>query len=226
MKRVFVLIFMGFTLGLLSGCDLNDDDGYSLDNAWIGFGLVNKTEGADDLTILMDDGEVLYPTAGFLGDLKNNERVLTNFTILGNRDNENHDEEYFVRINSFRKILYKGILELTPAIDDSIGNDPIAVKDCWIKKNLLNFELKYYGGETVHYINLLKRIGIAQSESEPLVLELRHNKNSDSHSYPLSAIVTFDLSSLKVEGKNSVPFKIVAKDFDGKDFEYSGNYKY
>lgn len=226
MKRVFVLLFMGVALSFLPGCDLNDDDGYSLDNAWIGFGLVNKVDGTDGLTILMDDGEVLYPISGYLGNLKNNERVLTNFTILGNRDNENHDEEYFVRINSFRKILYKGILELTPAIEDSIGNDPIAVKDSWVKKNLLNFELKYYGGETVHFINLVKPIGVTQSESEPVVLELRHNKNNDSHSYPLSAIVTFDLSSLKVEGKNSVPFKIVAKDFDGEDFEYSGTYKY
>jgi len=226
MKRAFILIMMGFVLGFLPGCDLDDNDSYSVENSWIGFGLVHKTVGADNLTILMDDGEVLYPIAGSLNELKDKERILTNFTILGNKDNENHDEEYIVRINSYRKILYKGILEMTPAMEDSIGNDPIKVKDRWVKNNMLNFELQYYGGEKIHYINLVKKIGITLSESEPIVLELRHNENKDSQSYPLSAIVTFDLSSLKVEGKNSIAFKVVAKDFDGKDFEYSGEYKY
>ncbi len=226
MKRVLLLVMMGFALSFLPGCDLNDDDNYSLDNAWIGFGLIQKNEGTDNMTILMDDGEVLYPLNYSSGELKNNDRVLTNFTILGNRNNDNHDEEYFVRINSLRKILYKGILEITPAIEDSIGNDPIEVKDCWIKRNLLNVELKYYGGETVHFINLVKQPETVPSSSTPIVLEIRHNKNGDRQSYPLTAIVTFDLSSLKVDGATSVPFKIVAKESDNKQFEYSGEYEY
>lgn len=224
MKKVLLLIVVGFVLSFLPGCDLDDDEDFYLDNAWVGFGLVQK-EGSESMTILMDDGEVLYPLGGTWSELKDNDRVLTNFTILGNRDNEDHDEQYFVRINAIRKILYKGIIEITPAIEDSIGNDPIKVKDCWIKKNLLNFDLKYYGGEKVHFINLVKQPGVAPANG-PILLELRHNNNDDKQNYSLSGVVTFDLSSLKVSGKDSVQIKVVAKDFNNQTFEYTSYYKY
>ncbi len=227
MKKLVFLLMTGFMFSLLPGCSL-DDDGYSLGDAWIGFGLVQKDTQAGTNNIVMDDGEVLFPVTSdyWWSETKNNDRVLVNFTILGNKDNANHDELYYVRINSLRKILYKGILEITPEIEDSIGNDPIQVKDRWVKKNLLNFELKYHGGSKTHFINLVKQPGAIAGGTEPIVLELRHNNNDDSENIPLSAVVTFDLSSLKVQGKNSVAFKVIAKGFDGDDFEYTGEYKY
>lgn len=226
MKKLLIFFVMGAVFSFMTSCDM-DDDGYSLNDAWVGFGLVQKNSESDSFTIAMDDGEVLYPAVNNMSwsELKNNDRVLANFTILGNRENENHDEQYYVRINSMRKILYKGILDITPAIEDSIGNDPIHVTDRWVKKGMLNFELKYRGGNKVHYINLVKQPGVINPNS-PVVLELRHNDNGDSGGYPLSAIVTFDLNALKVEGKNSTSFKVIAKGFDGDDFEYTGEYKY
>jgi hypothetical protein len=158
--------------------------------------------------------------------VNDNERVLTNFTILGNKANADNKEQYYVKINSLRKILYKGILDITPAIEDSIGNDPVKVKDKWIINNMLNFELQYPGGSKIHYINLVKQPGVLNIDNGPVVLELRHNSNSDPEKYPLSAIVTFDLSSLKIQGKTSTPFKVIAKGFDGDNFEYTGEYKY
>lgn len=214
--------------GFLTSCDFVDDDEYSLDNAWIGFGLVQKDATAGVNKIVMDDNEVLFPYANdyLWQDAKNNDRVLVNFTILGNKDNVNHDEQYYVRLNSMRKILYKGIFEITPAKEDSIGNDPIKVSDTWLKGNMLNFELKYYGGEKVHYLNLVRTPGVVNPANGPVVLELRHNNKNDGDTFPLSAIVTFDLSSLKVAGRTSTPFKVTAKGFDGKTFEYTGEYKY
>lgn len=226
MKKLLFLFMVGALISL-SGCDM-DDDGYSLDDAWVGFGLVHKDSEAGILEIAMDDGEVLFPLSNDYSwyGVKNNDRVLVNFTILGNKDTENHDEHYYVKINSIRKILYKGILDITPAIEDSIGNDPITVKDRWIKGNLLNFELKYYGGSKVHYINLVKQPGVINLDNGPVILEIRHNNRDDNESIPLSAMVTFDLSSLKVPGKTSTPFKVIAKGFNDKDFEYTGEYKY
>jgi hypothetical protein len=211
----------------LAGCDM-DNDGYSLDDAWVGFGLVHEDSQAGILEITMDDGEVLFPLSNDYAwhDLKNNDRVLVNFTILGNKKTENHDEHYYVKINSIRKILFKGIIDITPAIEDSIGNDPITVKDKWIKGDLLNFELKYYGGSKIHYINLVKQPGAINLDNGPVILEIRHNSKDDNEAIPLSAIVTFDLSSLKVQGKTSTPFKVIAKGFNDKDFEYTGEYKY
>lgn len=228
MKRLILVFLLATVSGFFSGCSLDDDDGYCLDNAWVGFGLIHKDSGNQSFTILLDDGELLFPATNAVewNEVANNERVLVNFTILGNKTNPDKDEQYYVRINSMRKILYKGILDITPEKEDSIGNDPIGVKDKWIKNNMLNFELRYFGGEKVHYINLVKQPGAINPDNGPVILELRHNTNGDREHFPLSAYVTFDLSSLKVAGKNSTPFKVVAKDFDGKDFEFTGEYKY
>ena len=226
MKKHFIFLMLATVFGFLTSCDMNDD-GYSLNDAWVGFGLVQKDLSTESITIKMDDGEVLYPYSTLSwNDLKNNDRVLTNFTILGNKDNPNHDEQYYVKINSLRKILYKGILDIAPAIEDSIGNDPIKVKDKWLKNDMLNFELGYRGGNKIHYLNLVKQPGVINPDNGPVVLELRHNTNGDTENLPLSAIVTFDLSSLKIAGKTSIPFKVIAKGFDGQDFEFTGEYKY
>ncbi len=227
MKKLLILCMVGSFLSLFTGCKLDDDD-YSLDNAWVGFGLVHQESGSHSFTIEMDDGEVLYPVtnSGYWNDLTDNERVLTNFTIVGNKENPDHNEYYYVRINSLKKILYKGILDITPEIEDSIGNDPIKVEDKWIKKNMLNFELKYWGGAKTHFINLVKQPGAVSDANGPVLLELRHNTNGDSEQFPLSAIVSFDLNSLKIAGQSSTQFKITAKGFDGNDFEYTGEYKY
>jgi hypothetical protein len=227
MKRFVILLMMGVALSFLQGCSLDNED-YSVENAWIGFGIVNKDASSNLTTIAMDDGEVLYPVekSGYWSELVDNQRVLLNFTIIGNKSNADHNEEYYVKINSLRKILYKGILDITPAIEDSIGNDPIKVKDHWVKGNLLNFELQYWGGNKIHYINLVKQPGVVTDANGSVELELRHNENADNENYPLSAIVTFDLSSLRISGKTSTPFKVKVKGFDGENFEFVGEYKY
>lgn len=223
MKKLVFYLMMGAIFSILSGCDLNDDE-YSLNDAWVGYGLVQKD--ADVQQIVMDDNEILFPVSNdyWWSKVKNNERVLVNFTIIGNKKNENHDEHYYVKINSLRTILFKGILDITPAIEDSIGNDPIDVKDRWIKNGMLNFELRYRGGNKIHFINLVKQPGAITTE--PVILELRHNNNDDQGNIPMSAVVTFDLSALKIEGKTSTQFKVIAKKLNGDDFEYTGEYKY
>jgi hypothetical protein len=216
---------IGFMFSFLTGCDM-DDEGYSMNNSWIGFGMIQNDNVSETFTIKLDDGAILFPVtnAGWYKNVKDNQRILVNFTILGDKKNTEKTEQYYVKINSLRSILYKGILDITPAIEDSIGNDPIHVEDYWLKNNMLNFELSYFGGNKVHFINLVKQPGTIANE--PVILELRHNNNDDQERIPMSAVVTFDLSALKVQGKDSVSFKVKAKDFDGKDFEYSGIYKY
>lgn len=228
MKRLLILFVAATFLGFMSGCDL-DDDGYSLDNAWVGFGLVKKEASASTFTIVMDDGEILFPSTDeslISSDVSNNQRVLVNFTILGNKENPDHNEYYYVKINSLKKILYKGIFTITPAKEDSIGNDPVRVADKWIKNGILNFELQYRGGNKIHLINLVKAPGNIDVSNGPVLLELRHNDNDDNGNLPLSGFVSFDLSSLKIPGRTSTPFKIKAKVFDGETFEYTGEYKY
>ena len=227
MKKLIFLFITVAALGIFSSCDM-DDDYYSMNNSWVGFGLIQEDSVNQLVTILMDDGEILVPANSFsdFTDVKNNDRVLTNFTILGDKENSINEEQYYVKINSLRKILYKGILDIKPEIEDSIGNDPVKVKNYWLTNDMLNFELQYRGGNKVHYINLVKQSGEINTDNGPVLLELRHNANDDKEHIPLAAIVTFDMSSLQVAGKTSTPFKIIAKGFDGVDFEYTGEYKY
>ncbi|HEY6913734.1 MAG TPA: NigD-like C-terminal domain-containing protein [Paludibacter sp.] len=227
-KKLIFFLMMVMTLGFLSGCNfLNEDDNSnSHKDVWAGFGLVQKDTASDSFTVELDNGAVLVPSNAsyWKDDVHDKQRVLANFTMLDDQQSPDSTKQYNVRINSLRNILYKGILDITPAMEDSIGNDPIYVKDHWQHKNMLNFELQYFGGSKIHYINLVRQPNA--SATEPVVLELRHNNNDDLDRINMSAVVTFDLSSLKVAGKDSVTFKVIAKGFNDYNFEYTGVYKY
>ena len=225
MKKLAYILMIATFLGFLTSCDM-DDDKYS--DLYVGFGLVHQDSGSQTYTIVLDDGEILFPknASSISEEFKNNDRVLTNFTILDTRVNTDSQEQYNVEIVSIRKILYKEILDITSEIEDSIGNDPIKVKSRWLSGDLMNFELQYYGGSKTHFINLVKQPGVISLENGPVILELRHSTNDDPEHAPLAAMVTFNMSSLKIPGKTSTPFKIISKGFDGNVFEYSGDYKY
>lgn len=235
MKKVVFLILAGFMF-VFTGC-FNDDDGYSLNDVWVGFGIV---EDSVTYKIVLDDGEVLIPVAfggyghfyenshsGKPKEINKGDRVLVNFTILDDKLNEAGEvEAYYVKVNSVREILMKGILDITAENQDSIGNDPIIVEEYWVTNNLLNMELKYWGQNEVHFINLVKKPGALTAAGQPFELELRHNSNDDTESVPYTALVSFKLDSLQIAGIDSVRFTVKSTDYDGKAHEFNEVYKY
>lgn len=224
MKRILLLFVTGIFL-LLSGC--LDDDGYSLGKVWIDFGVVEKTgSGNLDYRIITDDDDVLYPVATeYPFDLEDGNRIMVNYTILGDKKVTASEKEYYARINSIKKILKKGILDITPANEDSIGNDPVLIVDHWTANNLLNFKLKYWGDTEVHFINLVKQPGTITAANQPVELELRHNRNGDREKFPFAAYVSFDLSAIKVAGLDSVRYRVSATNYDGDVLSFTGVYK-
>ncbi len=234
MKKIIFVLLVGF-LFVFTGC--LDDDGYSLNDVWVGFGVVEST---DTYKIVMDGGEILYPVAfgGYVpwndNDYSGNnhkveagDRLMLNFTVLDDKLNDaGVVTAYYVKVNSAKKVLTKGVLDITEANKDSIGNDPIIVQDTWMANGLLNFQLKYWGRDKTHFINLVKQPGELTAEGQPFQLELRHNKNGDLESIPYTAFVSFHLDSLQVAGLDTVRFTIKSEDYDGKPFEYNGVYKY
>ena len=235
MKKIVYLVFVAF-LFVFAGCN-DEDEGYSLNNVWVGFGIVENT---DSYRIVMDDGEVLLPVAfggvdpGYGHDISGNhqqikagDRVLVNFTILDDKVNEAGEiVAYYVKINSSKKILMKGILDITPENQDSIGNDAIIVQEHWVTNNLLNLQLKYWGRQQIHFINLVKKPGVLTAANQPFELEIRHNDNGDEASIPFVALVSFELDRLQVAGIDSVRFKVKSTDYDGKVNQFDGVYKY
>ena len=109
MKKIVFGILVGF-LFVLAGC--SDDEGYSLSDMWIGFGIFQADE-ADNYKIVMDNKDVLIPIAsnyppGWGEKLDNGERVLVNYTILGEElDDAGEIESYYVKVNSIEDILMK-----------------------------------------------------------------------------------------------------------------------
>ncbi|QGY45481.1 hypothetical protein GM418_17935 [Maribellus comscasis] len=229
MKRtVFAMLIA--SIFLVTGC-LEDDDYYSLSDMWVGFGIFQETESnANGYKIVMDNDDLLIPvTSNFnvFHYVEDGDRVLVNYTILDDNSGEGEEAtEYYIKLNSVKKILMKGILDVTEENNDSIGNDPINVIDVWMTDSLLNFELKYWGSSKVHFINLVKQSGELTGDSQPVELELRHNNNGDDESIPYKAFVSFNLGELEISGLDSVQFRVTGTDYDNEEFDYDGVYHY
>lgn len=227
MKKLVFGMLAGIMV-MLTSCLDDDDDMYSLGKFWVQLGIVEK-QGSDSYTVTLDDGSVIYPVVGnYYGTrLDDEERVLVNFTILSDKLVSDTLNEYYVKINSVDKILKKGILDIIPSIEDSIGNDPVIMRDIWLSKNqLLNVQIKYYGNYKVHFINLVKQPGNLTADMQPILLELRHNENNDPRDYSRTGIVTFDLSAIQIPGVDSVRFKVESEDYSGKTDSFEGVYHY
>jgi hypothetical protein len=152
---------------------------------------------------------------------------MVNYTILDEEtDGSGEIKIYYVKVNSIKDILMKGIMDITPEIEDSIGNDPIIVENYWMTDSLLNFKLKYWGSNQIHFLNLVKQPGDVLEENQPIELELRHNANDDDDAIPYAAYVSFSLNSLRIEGLDSVRFVVTSVDYDGNEFLEEGVFDY
>jgi hypothetical protein len=238
MKKYVVGFLIGF-LFVFSGCV--DEDAYSLSKMWVGFGIIQEINvEAAEYIIIMDNGDVLNPVISdyyhpwyYYSDndshsvFKNGDRILINYTVLGDDKNDAGEiVEFFVKVNSIKKILMKGILDITSENQDSIGNDPVIVQDYWMTDSLLNFKISYWGNNKVHFINLVKQPGELTLANQPIELELRHNENGDEQNIPFAAYVSFKLNELEIAGIDSVQFVVNSTDYDGNSYSYEGTYFY
>ena len=233
MKKIILGLLIGVMI-VLTGC--LDDDGYSLSNMWVGFGVLKQT-GTDPVAyeIVMDNDDVLVPVTGTWyynsgyedSELENGDRIIVNYTIVGdNGDGTTDATEYYVKVNSVKKVLMKNIIDITSENADSIGNDPVIVREAWVTDSLLNLKIKYWGYDHVHFINLVKQPGEITEASQPVELELRHNSRGDDENIPYTAYVSFKLNKLEIAGLDSVKYKVTATDYDGSEFDYEGVYHY
>lgn len=227
MKKLAFGILMGLLVAFTS-C-LDDDDGYSLGDYWIGFGIY-KGDGEGTVSLVMDNGYVLIPSAysgsGWFHNFSDGDRVLVNYTILDEDETSSSEERFFVKVNDISDVLMKGIMDITEEIEDSIGNDPIIVEEAWLSDSLLNFRLKYWGYNKTHFLNLVKEPGELTADDQPFQLELRHNANDDQESIPFTAYVSFSLNSLRIDGLDSVRFEVIATDYEGVAYQDSGVFNY
>ncbi len=229
MKRIIYGLLALVCFALVSCLD-DDDDNYSLGNYWVGFGIFIEDSGS--YKIILDDGEVLQPVSWSYNwegdsDLENGARVLVNFTILDELLNDEQEVElYYVRVNDIQDILMKGILNINEENADSIGNDPIIVKDYWMTDSLLNFKLKYWGYNEIHFLNLIQDSTDLWTDDGLLKLQLRHNANNDDAAVPYTAYVSFSLNALRVAEQDSIEIQVSSVDYDEVSHTFNAVFNY
>lgn len=215
MKRfLFLFIACLSVVGFFSACINNNDN----DPIYPGIGTINKTDDASaKYTITCDDSTLLLPTTtdSYGPTLKNGERVYVEYNLISTNPSLGtlSFPRYNVKILGISPILTKPIFNITPATQDSIGNDPIHIYNMWISGKYLNFTLEYYGGTMTHLINLVKNATKQDPASTTINLELRHNSKGDTGQTWYRTIVSFDISSLQQSGKTSLNISVLNKDY-------------
>ncbi|MCF8358034.1 MAG: NigD-like protein [Prolixibacteraceae bacterium] len=207
MKRI-IFFLMAIALIVFYSCN-DDEEHYSLGDVWLSMGFINVPDtSAHSFFVVTDNKDTLLPLANNVPyyETKDQQRVIVNYTILDDADTLGN--KYWVKINNLQDVLYKKAIAFSANITDSLGNDPIQVKDVWLTNQILNFDLGFYGGSKTHLVNLTYNPDDIIAKKTPMELELRHNAQNDSLPYYLRAIVSFDLGELIPKGSDSINFEV------------------
>jgi len=197
------------------GCSKEDNTEY--------FSVLGTVVKTNDSTVVVSDEDerLLVKNSGSLSSINNNERVIVYFSILDQSLPAGID--YVIEIFNISKVLFKPVLVLTEEIADSIGSDPMTVRDIWLAKDYLNLNFEYYGQNELHYINLIRFPG--EISTDTIELELRHNNNDDAASVLMNGFVSFDLESLKNPG-DSVVLHVKAQEYNSHVYDKYFTYKF
>lgn len=213
-------MFVFAALVIVVGCSSSDET----ENYWYNYGTYLDSDLSDEGFIMkMDNGDTLIPTSvDFIEEgIVNGSRVIPIYSIVTEEGNIIN-----AKISKIEKILTKNIIQLTEAIADSIGDDPVSVwaDNVWFSENHLNVVFTYLGSNKVHSINLVKPIGDQLDEEGRQILEFRHNDNGDFRNIQYTGIVSFDMSGLYQEGMDSLTVLFKSHDYLMDPFTWEGTF--
>lgn len=217
MKKTSLHLFL-FTLISVFTFQACDDDGYSIGNFVIRMATVERQSEGSAPYFVWDNGKAVWAAAGpSASNLRTGQRIWASFTLLSDRsDMFAHD----VRLNWYQKVLTKGIIDLTEANQDSIGNDPVHITYIWMNNDYLNVEFEMVRPTSErHMVNLVRNTIEEANESDDYVhLEYRYNNQGDEHGPLVYSMVSFKLdifndvtAELKPKG-----IKVKVNTYDGE----------
>ncbi|MCK9640986.1 MAG: hypothetical protein M0R39_13855 [Prolixibacteraceae bacterium] len=217
--QVLVLVSILTASTLWTSCQKSESN-YSIGDFIVTFGIVESVskDGINSILVKLDNGDqfVALDRSLHLDELKPNQRILINFAPYQDVVNSDLSKTIYGKINFIQNILYKEILPLSKAVSDSIGHDPIIVRDSWVTgDSILTVDFKYYTQGSLHYINLADN-SEGNGKDKPFIFEFRHNARGDKASYAASGYVSFKLNPYKITGQHNTLFKIRFTDYDGK----------
>lgn len=219
MKRLFLIALI---FPFIIACNNHNDDN---ENILTDIATVENPDQATKFGLLLDDSTCLWVASSEVPYYrpKDGQRIIVNYTKLS----ENRDTKYQnnILINDVYEVLTKEIFNISPATQDSIGNNNISIKNMWIGGNFLNVEFVYPGYSTVHYINLVADTSKTYTDGK-LHLEFRHNANNDYPEFNKWGIVSFNLKPLQANNEDSIQMVIHTKEFYYGDETYNMTYKF
>lgn len=223
MKK-YVLILL---LPLLAFMSCDNDDGYSLDDFWVGMATVDNPEGGPYFYLTLDDNEKLWIVATNLLNYRpqTGQRILADFTILNDKP-EGSAYDHDVRLNDAYNVLTKRVIDITPAMQDSIGNDPIQIRDVWVGSDYINIRFLYQWGNRQHMLNLVRDVSKEYNDGR-VHLEFRHNAYEDTQNRTAGGLVSFDAKPLqRLTTGDELPLTIHVRTGESQERTYDLTYEF
>lgn len=229
-NRIYLLALVVLGITFFTSC--NNDDELDYDyypyNRFYSLAMVDNPDKEPSFVFELDNGERMkVQSSNYPYDKpETGVRIFADYSILYDAEKGSH-YDYNVYLIDYFPILTKGVFDITPETQDSIGNDLIHVRNMWIGKNYLNVEFSYPGSPNhIHYINLVKDDSKVYEDGK-LHLELRHNGRNDFAVKELWGLASFDLSPFKEEGKEAISIVVHWKNFNTPtDRKYELEYKF
>jgi PKD repeat protein len=217
-STIYLLTLLACIL-LLGACD-KESGHFANGDQMVSFGVVGKNiDSADSSYIIhLDNGDQLFPVATIPQgiELVSGQRVQVTFSPYDEKISDGNQKTYYGRIDGIRNILLKNIISLTATNNDSIGNDPVAIRESWVSgDSILTVNFSYFTNGSVHAINLVKNAG-GNGTDQPFVLEFRHNAVGDQQNYRSPGIISFNLTPFKLIGQHQTDFILRYTDYEGK----------
>jgi len=222
MKKILLFLF---PVLLVVAC--SDEQDYSLDDYYIDIATVENPDNSTAFYLKLDDDTRLWTAATELKYYRpiDGQRVIANFSILSDKE-AGSAYDHDIKLNDVYEVLTKDIFKITPATQDSIGNDYIYIRDIWIGSDYLNVRFEFPGGNQMHFINLVTDSLKTYSDGK-IHLEFRHNSNGDYPYLNLTGIVSFNLKSLKTNDADQIDIVVHTREFNEPvNGIYNLTYKY
>lgn len=146
----------------------------------------------------LDNRKILLPSDRKNFGIKNNQRILLNYTALQNNT---------IIVNRVNPVFTDAIRLLSPEIWHRV---PVKIQSIWVGGDYLNMILE------VEYHSKPHKFGVFSHETNKRTLYFSHDSNGDLPGYPKMMYLSFLLKNIDVpDSSSSVPFSLSIETYSG-----------